>query len=102
LSISNLQFFLPGHRVTTNEQIDSGATQLDDSPQWHPYRESRRATLLRTISIAVGVGALALLVILLPRWRRRARNTPSPAHAGPAISAADAARLDEELRAFDR
>jgi cytochrome c-type biogenesis protein CcmH/NrfF len=54
------------------------------------------------VPIAVGVGALALLVILLPRWRRRARNTPSPAHAGPAISAADSARLDEELRAFDR
>jgi cytochrome c-type biogenesis protein CcmH len=44
------------------------------------------------VPIAVGVGALALLVILLPRWRRRARNTPSAANA----------RLDEELRAFDR
>ena len=54
------------------------------------------------VPIAVGVGALALLVILLPRWRRRARNEPSSAPAGPAISAADAARLDEELRAFDR
>jgi cytochrome c-type biogenesis protein CcmH/NrfF len=55
------------------------------------------------VPVGVGVGALALLVILLPRWRRRARRTPAkPAAAGPAISAADSARLDEELRRFDR
>jgi len=55
------------------------------------------------VPVGVGVGALALLVIILPRWRRRARATPStPAPAGPALSAADAARLDEELRRFDR
>jgi cytochrome c-type biogenesis protein CcmH/NrfF len=55
------------------------------------------------VPIGVGVGALALLVILLPRWRRRARTSSStPAPAGPALSAADTARLDEELRRFDR
>jgi cytochrome c-type biogenesis protein CcmH len=55
------------------------------------------------VPIGVGVGALALLVILLPRWRRRARGAPAmPAAMGPAISAADSARLDEELRRFDR
>jgi cytochrome c-type biogenesis protein CcmH len=55
------------------------------------------------VPIGVGIGALALLVVLLPRWRRRARANPAaPAAAGPAISAADAARLDEELRRFDR
>ena len=55
------------------------------------------------VPIAAGVGALALLAVLLPRWRRRARANPAaPAAAGPAISAADAERLDEELRRFDR
>jgi cytochrome c-type biogenesis protein CcmH/NrfF len=55
------------------------------------------------VPIGVGVGALALLVILLPRWRRRTRAAPAtPVAAGPAISAADSARLDEELRRFDR
>jgi cytochrome c-type biogenesis protein CcmH len=55
------------------------------------------------VPIGVGVGAIALLLILLPRWRRRARSSSStPAAAGPALSAADAARLDEELRRFDR
>jgi cytochrome c-type biogenesis protein CcmH/NrfF len=55
------------------------------------------------VTIGVGVGALALLVILLPRWRRRTRAAPAtPVAAGPAISAADSARLDEELRRFDR
>jgi cytochrome c-type biogenesis protein CcmH/NrfF len=54
------------------------------------------------VPIGVGVGALALFVILLPRWRRRARSSAgTPAAAGPAISAADSARLDEELRRFD-
>ena len=55
------------------------------------------------VPIGVGIGALALLAVILPRWRRRARAEPSaPAAAGAAISAADAARLDEELRRFDR
>ncbi len=55
------------------------------------------------VPIGVGVGAIALLVILLPRWRRRTRANPGAhAAAGPAMSAADSARLDEELRRFDR
>ena len=55
------------------------------------------------VPIGVGVGAIALLAILLPRWRRRAKGDPAAATvAGPALSAADAARLDEELRRFDR
>jgi cytochrome c-type biogenesis protein CcmH len=55
------------------------------------------------VPIGVGVGAVALLVVLLPRWRRRARNTPpTAAAAGPGLSAADTARLDDELRRFDR
>jgi cytochrome c-type biogenesis protein CcmH/NrfF len=53
------------------------------------------------VPIGVGVGAVALLVILLPLWRRRSRDA-SATPAGPALSAADTARLDEELRRFDR
>ena len=43
-----------------------------------------------------------VVVLLLPRWRRRSRaavGLPSP---GPALSAADAARLDDELARYDR
>jgi len=55
------------------------------------------------VPIGVGVGAIALLLILLPRWRRRGKDNPgTPATAGPALSAAESARLDEELRNFDR
>jgi cytochrome c-type biogenesis protein CcmH len=55
------------------------------------------------VPVGVGVGALALLVILLPRWRRRERAAPStPAAAGPTLSPADTARLDEDLRRHDR
>jgi cytochrome c-type biogenesis protein CcmH/NrfF len=55
------------------------------------------------VPIGVGVGVIALLVILLPRWRRRARSSgTAPAPAGPGLSAADTARLDEELRRYDR
>ena len=43
--------------------------------------------------------ALLLLVLLVPRWRRRARE-PVPA-AGAAISAADRRRVDEDLARFD-
>jgi cytochrome c-type biogenesis protein CcmH/NrfF len=55
------------------------------------------------VPIGVGVGVIALLVILLPRWRRRARDAgAAPAPAGPGLSAADTARLDDELRRYDR
>ena len=55
------------------------------------------------VPIGVGVGAIALLLILLPRWRRRTKDDPgTPATAGPALSAAESARLDEELRRFYR
>jgi cytochrome c-type biogenesis protein CcmH/NrfF len=55
------------------------------------------------VPVGVGVGAIALLVILLPRWRRRGKESPAaPAATGPPLSAADTARLDEELRRFDR
>jgi cytochrome c-type biogenesis protein CcmH len=48
--------------------------------------------------------AIAITAIVLPRWRRAARAATArqPAAAGPALSPADARRLDEDLRAFDR
>ena len=42
--------------------------------------------------------ALVLLAFALPRWRRR---TPTPSAAGPALSADDARRLDEDLARYD-
>jgi cytochrome c-type biogenesis protein CcmH len=50
----------------------------------------------------VAVAALvALLALLLPRWRRRRAEQQDPA-PGPALSAADAARLDADLARFER
>ena len=59
---------------------------------------------------AVPVGVVVLLVgtavVLLPRWRRRARAGLAPqaaaAAAVPELSAKDAARLDEDLARWDR
>lgn len=50
------------------------------------------------------VGALAVgLLVVIPRRRRRAPATPTTAGQGdaPAISAADAARLDADLARYD-
>jgi cytochrome c-type biogenesis protein CcmH len=61
------------------------------------------------VPIGIAAGIVALLVVLLPRWRRRRREdgafTPAAAAAGapvPALSDADAARLDEDLARYDR
>jgi len=56
-------------------------------------------TVFYVLPIAGGLAAIALLAILLPRWRRR--NPPSAPAAGPALSTADAARLDSDLANFD-
>jgi cytochrome c-type biogenesis protein CcmH len=54
------------------------------------------------VPVGVGLAVVAALAILLPRWRRRTRGTPAaPIASGPALSAADAARLDEDLRRYD-
>jgi len=54
------------------------------------------------VPILAVVAAVVLLALALPRWRRRSR-APSPgAAAGPALNAADAQRLDEDLARFDR
>jgi cytochrome c-type biogenesis protein CcmH/NrfF len=44
----------------------------------------------------------AVVALLLPRWRRRSRAATGAPSPGPALSAADAARLDDELARYDR
>lgn len=52
------------------------------------------------VPIAVVVLLLALLALLLPKWRRRAR-AQAGAVAGPALDAADAARLESDMARYD-
>ena len=49
---------------------------------------------------AAVVLALAITAIVLPRWRRSAQRRPARQPA-PTVSAADAQRLEDELRVFD-
>ncbi len=55
------------------------------------------------VPLAAGLAGLALAALLLPRWLR---TRPSPAllaapATGPAMSAGDAARLEDDLRRYD-
>jgi cytochrome c-type biogenesis protein CcmH len=52
------------------------------------------------VPLAAMLALLATLALLLPRWRRRARERQSPPPA--ALTPADAARLDADLARFDR
>jgi cytochrome c-type biogenesis protein CcmH len=54
------------------------------------------------VPIGVVAGLAALLVLLLPRWRRRARQPVVAAPTGPSVSDAELRRLDEDLRRRDR
>ena len=56
------------------------------------------------VPAALVLALIAGLAVLVPRWRRRSRlaAAAAPASAVPALSAADARRLDAELAAFDR
>ena len=57
------------------------------------------------VPVAVVVGLVALVAALLPRWRRRGRESESGDDPGrpraPALSTADAQRLDEDLARYD-
>jgi cytochrome c-type biogenesis protein CcmH len=64
------------------------------------------------VPIGIAAGMIGLLVLLLPRWRRRERTKPgaafaagagagTPPTAAPALSDADARRLDEDLARYD-
>jgi cytochrome c-type biogenesis protein CcmH/NrfF len=55
------------------------------------------------VPLAAGLAGLGLAALLLPRWLR---TRPSPAllaapATGPAMSAGDAARLEDDLRRYD-
>lgn len=51
------------------------------------------------VPVGVVMALAALLIVLLPRWRRRARAMPETAVTE--IAAADSARLDADLARFD-
>jgi cytochrome c-type biogenesis protein CcmH/NrfF len=74
--------------------LDYGDSVLDLPPN-HGFN-----TVFYVLPIAGGIAAIALVAFLLPRWRRR--NPPSdPQGGGPALSAADTARLDADMAGFD-
>jgi cytochrome c-type biogenesis protein CcmH len=53
---------------------------------------------------ALLVGGIVLLAFTLPKWRRRAKSqasTPFATAPGPALTPADARRLDEDLARWD-
>ena len=55
------------------------------------------------VPVAVVAGLLALLAALLPRWRRRGRDggDEHSQSRAPALSSAEARRLDEDLARYD-
>jgi cytochrome c-type biogenesis protein CcmH len=55
------------------------------------------------VPVAVVVMALALAAIFLPRWRRHARALAGAQSTalGPELDAADARRLDDDLKRYD-
>lgn len=53
------------------------------------------------VPLAAILALLATLAVLLPRWRRRAREQAVGAAPVPVLSSADAARLDADLTRFD-
>jgi len=52
------------------------------------------------VPIAAVLAALVALAIAIPRWRRRRPPAGSEDDAAPAMTAADARRLDEDLARF--
>jgi cytochrome c-type biogenesis protein CcmH len=53
------------------------------------------------VPVLVVLALLGLMLVLLPRWRRRARAQAANRTRAPALSPADAARLDSDLARFD-
>jgi cytochrome c-type biogenesis protein CcmH/NrfF len=55
------------------------------------------------VPIAAVLALVAVAAVLLPRWRRSARDRPATvATTGPQVTDAELSRLDEDLRRFDR
>jgi cytochrome c-type biogenesis protein CcmH len=53
------------------------------------------------VPLAAFLALLATLAVLLPRWRRRAREQAARVLDAPQLSSTDAARLDADLAKFD-
>ena len=53
------------------------------------------------VPLAALLALLAALAVLLPRWRLRARTQARERAPAPALSAADAQRLEADLERFD-
>jgi cytochrome c-type biogenesis protein CcmH len=53
------------------------------------------------VPLAAVLGVLAVLVLLLPRWRRRARAREDGEPGAGTLDAASAARLESDLARFD-
>jgi cytochrome c-type biogenesis protein CcmH len=53
------------------------------------------------VPLAVVLAFVALLLVLLPRWRRRARAQGAALAAPAPLAAEDAARLDSDLARYD-
>ncbi len=53
------------------------------------------------VPLAAFLALLATLAVLLPRWRRRAREQAARAIDAPQLSSADSARLEADLAKFD-
>jgi cytochrome c-type biogenesis protein CcmH len=53
------------------------------------------------VPLAAFLALVAALVVLLPRWRRRARAQGTEAAPAPALSAAESQRLQADLERFD-
>jgi cytochrome c-type biogenesis protein CcmH len=53
------------------------------------------------VPLAACLALLAAVAVLLPRWRRRAREQATAEPPAPTLSATDAARLDADLTRFD-
>jgi cytochrome c-type biogenesis protein CcmH len=53
------------------------------------------------VPLAALLALLATLTVLLPRWRRRAREQADSALDAPRLDPADSARLEADLARFD-
>jgi len=53
------------------------------------------------VPVIVVLAIAGLLAALVPRWRRRSQDQDPAAASAPALSAADARRLDEDLARYD-